>query len=350
MRLIFKDPSRREVRLAPENLDDLWHLHNLIEKGDVVEAWTFRTRDSREDDKLRSDKMKKERMRLALRVEDVEFAEFVDRLRILGRIVGGPEETTGGHHTITLEADPRQDIRIGKERGFQDHHYARIKESVEAAKRPILVIVSMDDEEATIALLRQYGVQPMANIKGRTGGKMYPSTSGADEYYGSLFSALKHARPASAPCIVVGPGFAREHFLDFIRSREPDFMKGVVTEGTGQAGSVGVQEALKRGIVERIQQEQQVGKDTQLVEELFSEIAKDELATYGKKETREALERGAGRLLLVTDDIMRKPEGEDLLRLAKQVNTPSHIVAVTHEAGKKLQALGGIAALLRYRG
>lgn len=349
MRLIHKDPSGREVRLAPETLDDLWHLHNLIEKGDVVEAWTYRTRDSREEDRLRSEKMKKERMRLAVRVEEVEFAEFVDRLRILGRIVGGPEETTGGHHTITLEADPRQDVRIGKERGFQEHHYARIKESVEAAKRPILVILSMDDEEATVALLRQYGIQPMASLKGRPGGKMYPSTSGADEFFGSVFAALKHARPEHAPCIVVGPGFARERFLEFVRAREPEFLKGVVTEGTGQAGSVGVQEALKRGIVERIQQEQQVGKDTKLVEELFAEIAKDALATYGKNETRAALESGAVRLLLVTDELLRKPEGEDLLRLAKTVNTPSHIVAVTHEAGKKLQALGGVAALLRFR-
>jgi protein pelota len=255
----------------------------------------------------------------------------------------------GGHHTLTIEADPRQDLRIGKERGFQDHHYDRIKEAVEAAKRPLLVIVSMDDEEAAVVLLRQYGVQPVANLKGRVGGKMYPSSSGAEEFFGSVFAALKHARPPNAPCIVVGPGFTRERFLEFIRNREPEFLQGVVTEGTGQSGAVGVQEALKRGIVERIQNEQQVGKDTKIVEELFAEIAKDGLVTYGEQETRQALNAGAGRLLLVTDELLRKKVGEDLLRLAKTVNTPSHIVAVTHEAGKKLQALGGIAALLRFR-
>jgi len=36
MKLIHKDPQRMEVRVAPENLDDLWHLHNLIDVGDVV--------------------------------------------------------------------------------------------------------------------------------------------------------------------------------------------------------------------------------------------------------------------------------------------------------------------------
>lgn len=347
MRLIYKDPQGQEVRVAPENLDDLWHLHNLIEPGDVVEAWTFRTKDLK-DDRIRSEKLSKERMRLMVRVEQVEFAEFVDRLRIHGTIVAGPQDM-GGHHTITIEADPRQDLRIGKDRGFQDHHLARVREAVEAAKRPILVIVSMDDEEATVVLLRQYGVQPMATLKGRVPGKMYPQTGAPDDYFGQTFAALKHARPEGAPCIIVGPGFTREKFVDFIRERDPAFLQGLVTEGTGQAGSVGVQEALKRGIVERIQQDQQVGKDTQLVEELFAEIAKGDMATYGLAETRQALQEGAGRLLLVTDDVMRKREGEDLLKLAKAVNTPSHIVAVTHEAGKKLQALGGVAAMLRYR-
>lgn len=347
MRLIHRDPQGREVRLAPETLDDLWHLHNLIEPGDVVEAWTFRAKESK-DDKLRAEKVPKQRMRLAVKVEQVEFAEFVDRLRIQGRIIGGPEEV-GGHHTLTVEADPRQDVRIGKERGFADHHYQRIREATEAAKRPILVIASLDDEEAVVALLRQYGVQTMATIRGRTAGKMYEQSAVPDEYFGNLFAALKHARPIDSPCIVVGPGFARERFLEFVRSRDPAFLQGVVTEGTGQAGSVGIQEALKRGIVERIQQEQQVAKDTKLVEELFAEIAKGDLAAYGVDDTRDAMRVGAGRLLLVTDEVMRTPLGEELLKLAKSVNTASHIVAVTHEAGKKLQALGGVAALLRYR-
>jgi protein pelota len=287
-------------------------------------------------------------MKLAVRVEQVEFAEFADRLRIHGTIVGGPQDL-GAHHTLTIEADPRSELRIAKANGFRDHHMDRIKEAQEAAKRPLLVLLSIDDEEATLALLRQYGIQTLASLKGRTGGKMYPSNEKPDEYFGNVFAALKHARPVDAPVIVVGPGFTREKFLDFVRAREGSFLKGVVTEGTGQAGSVGIQEALKRGMVERIQQTQQVARDTVLVEELFAEIGKDGLATYGPKEVRTALEAGSVRLLLITDEIMRGPEGEPLLRLAKTVNTQSHIVAVTHEAGKKLAALGGVAALLRFR-
>jgi len=348
MKLIYKDPQRTEVRVAPENLDDLWHLHNLIDVGDVVEGWTFRTRDIK-DDKLRGEKVGKERMKLALKVEQVEFAEFADRLRIHGTIAEGQQDL-GQHHTLVVEADPRNDVRILKARGFQDHHWERIKEAGEAAKRPLLVIVAMDDEETQVSLLRQYGIQNMANLKGRPSGKMYEQTGEKpDEYFGTVFAAIKQVRPKDAPCVVVGPGFSRERFLEFIRARDPGFLKGVVTEGTAQAGQVGVQEALKRGIVERIQQTQQVARDTMLVEELFAEIGKDGAATYGEKEVRASLQQGAVRLLLITDEVMRLPAGEELLRISKAMGAQSHIVAVTHEAGKKLHALGGISALLRYK-
>lgn len=349
MRLLHKDPRHVEIRVAPENLDDLWHLHNLIDVGDVVEAWTFRTRDIK-DDKLRGEKVGKERMKLAIRVEQVEFAEFADRLRLHGTIVEGPQDL-GAHHTLVVEPDPRYDLRIAKPRGIQDHHYQRIKEAQEAAKRPLVALVAMDDEEATVAILRQYGVQTVAQIRGRTGsGKMYPGSEKPDEYYGQVLAALRHAKPVDAPLVVVGPGFAREHFLEFARSREPGLLKGMVTEGTGQAGAVGIQEALKRGIVERIQAQQQVARDTVLVEELLAEIGKDGLATYGPDHVRRALEGGAVRLLLVSDEVMRTPAGEDLLKLSKSMAAESHIVATTHEAGRKLHALGGVAALLRYRG
>ena len=43
-----------EIKLIPENLDDLWHLKFIIEKGDVVFALTKRA--SQSSDKLRSDK------------------------------------------------------------------------------------------------------------------------------------------------------------------------------------------------------------------------------------------------------------------------------------------------------
>jgi protein pelota len=347
MKLVHRDPHGLSAKLVPETLDDLWHLSHLIDKGDLVRAWTLRTKETKEE-KLRGQKAAKAPVELTVRVEDVEFALFADRLRVRGPIATGTEEL-GSYHTLTFEADGQTELTLSKERGFRPHHWDRIREAQAAAKRPLVTILCIDDEEATIAVLRQYGVHLQAAIKGPSGGKMYRTDEGRDAYFGEVLAALRRARPDGAPLVVVGPGFTRESFLAFVRERDAAWLDQFVTEGTGQSGMVGVQEALKRGIVERIQKEQQVAADTQLVEEIFAEIGRDGAVGYGAVEVERLLNAGAVRLLVVSDELLRTPVGEGLLDLARHTNAKSHIVATTHEAGKKLQGLGGAAALLRYK-
>ena len=86
-----------EIKLIPENLDDLWHLKFIIEPGDIVFSLTKRVRES--SDKLRSDK-EKVTVRLGIEVEKVEFYKFANRLRITGKIVAGVEDS--GYHTINI--------------------------------------------------------------------------------------------------------------------------------------------------------------------------------------------------------------------------------------------------------
>ena len=42
MRVLHRDLKEGEVRLKVQNADDLWHLFNLVEAGDLVRAYTFR--------------------------------------------------------------------------------------------------------------------------------------------------------------------------------------------------------------------------------------------------------------------------------------------------------------------
>ena len=82
MKIIFKDPKSGEIKLVPENLDDIWHLYNIIEEGDLVRAVTFRTAEGEKADKLRAKKAEKKKMKLGICVEKVTFHEFSNRLRI----------------------------------------------------------------------------------------------------------------------------------------------------------------------------------------------------------------------------------------------------------------------------
>ncbi len=122
MKVLFKDLKHGEIKLVPENLDDIWHLYNIIEENDLVRAVTFRT-DEQKDDKKRSKKAEKKRMKLGIRVSEVKFHEFSDRLRIHGIIEEGPRDL-GSFHTLNIDADKMEPITIIKE-NWKDYQLKR---------------------------------------------------------------------------------------------------------------------------------------------------------------------------------------------------------------------------------
>jgi len=120
MKVIFQDLNHQEIKLMPENLDDIWHLYNIIQKNDLVRALTYRT-DEQSTDKIRSKKSTKKRIKLDIRVEEVKFHEFSDRLRIHGIIEEGPQDK-GSYHTLNVTSEDMDKITIIKKRILRRNH------------------------------------------------------------------------------------------------------------------------------------------------------------------------------------------------------------------------------------
>jgi len=346
MKVIFKDLKHGEIKLIPENLDDIWHLYNLVDEKDLIRAVTFRT-DEQKDDKIRSKKAEKKRMKLGVRVSEVRFHEFSDRLRIHGIIEEGPQDL-GSFHTLNITAEKMDSLTIIKEE-WKPHHLQRIDEAVKQRDQVILTFVSLDEETATIAILRQSGVQWIADIDSKRSGKMYESKDTENDYFGEILSVVKTNAKEDSTIIIVGSGFTKEHFIKHAREKESLLFKKSLVHGTGTAGMNGVNEAIKTGVVKQITKENRVVFETELVEKLFEEIRKNDLAAYGEKEVTDALKSGAVERLLLTDVLVRTQKGENLLRLAKNNNSDFTIINTVHDAGKKIDGIGGIAALLRFK-
>ena len=346
MKVVFRDLKHGEIKLVAENLDDIWHLYNIVEEGDLVRAVTFRT-DEQKDDKIRSKKSEKKRMKLGIRVSEIKFHEFSDRLRIHGTIEEGPQDL-GSFHTHNITADKMDSLSIIK-REWKHYQLQRIDEAVRQRSEPILTFVSLDEDTATVAVLRQSGVQWIADVDSKRSGKMYESKDTENDYFGEVLSIIRTNKTPDSSLVVVGPGFAKEHFVKKGRERELDLFAKCIVHGTGTAGMNGVQETIRSGIIEQITKENRVVFETGLVEKLFEEIKKDGPVAYGEQEVRNALMNGAVERLLVTDTVVRTKKGEDLLRLAKQNNSEFTIINTMHEAGKKIDGMGGIGALLRFK-
>jgi protein pelota len=250
VKIVFKDPKSGEIKLVPENLDDIWHLYNIIEEGDLVRAVTFRTAEGEKADKLRAKKAEKKKMKLGICVEKVTFHEFSNRLRIQGIIKEGPQDL-GSYHTFNVDAEEMQPLSIIKDR-WKAHQLQRIDEAVQQRTQPMLVLVSLDEDAATIALLYQSGVQIVAEIDAHRSGKMYESKETTQEYYGEIFSVLRTIKKPDSPLVIIGPGFAREHLMKTGKEKEPALFKDSITHATANDGINGIHEALKVGIVEQI--------------------------------------------------------------------------------------------------
>ena len=347
MKIIFKDLKHGEIKLLPENLDDIWHLYNIIEIDDLVRAITFRTTEDDKDDKIRSKKSEKKRMKLGITVSEVKFHEFSDRLRIHGTIVEGTQDL-GAYHTLNITGDSIEPLSIVK-KNWKYYQLKRIDEAVEQRNEPVVTFVSLDEDTATIAVLHQSGIQYIADVSSKRSGKMYDSPDTVNSYFGEIISILKTTSKTSVDLVVVGPGFTREHFIKHGREKNPELFTKYYAHSTGHASMNGIQEAIKTGIVKQITQENRVVFETEQVEKLFEEIRKNGLATYGLIEAEQALNSGAVERLLITDKVSRTKKGEKLLDIAKQNNSSFTIINTMHDAGKKIDGIGGVGALLRYK-
>ena len=332
------------MTLRPDTLDDLWHLYNLVRSGDLVTAETFRTADKpgmAED----AGKAKKRPVKLTIAAERVEFHDFANRLRILGPIVGTDEQ--GRYHTLNIE--PFTEVTLTKPGEWRDHEVERVAEAVRAGERPQVVFVSIEDGDATLAVLRQYGLQEVGVIAGPGTGKRLGKVEDPDPWFREILLGLTTLMPErGAVVLVVGPGFAKDHLLRWLKDKAPDMAARCIVDSTSHAGVLGIREAMRRGLVDRVDSQARMALEERLVERIMEALGRGEPVAYGPAEVARGLELGAASLLLVTDRHVREANGADLLDRAKQTRCEGHVVSTGHEAGKKLDQFGGCAALLRY--
>lgn len=346
MKVLDQDRSEGLIRLRADTMDDLWHLYQLVHEGDRVTKDTKRSPGT-EDDKIRPEKRAKEPMTLTLEVTDVEFHEFTDRLRIGGTILEGPQDL-GSHHTFNVETG--DDLTIVKQ--WRPHHLDRIQQAVDATDEPQLFIVAVEVDEAAVGVLRHYGLRKVTTITAQGTGKggegADEAEAGRDAFYDRILQAVIPLGGDELPVLIVGPGFAKENFMDHARDRAKEQTDHWRIDSVSQGGWPGVQEALNRGIVERVAEQTRVAKESRAVEELLQAIAQDEPVAYGPDDVEHALELGAVETLLITDELVRSKEADAYLDQAEETGADYMTISTHHEAGEKLASFGGVAAKLRY--
>ncbi|GGL24189.1 mRNA surveillance protein Pelota [Halarchaeum grantii] len=345
-----REGGREKITLLPESLDDLWHLAYVLEPGDRVAGDTTR-RIQRNDDQMRDTGGQREPMWIALDVEEVEFHKFANRLRVSGVITDcSREDQLGLHHTLNVEEF--DEIEVTKR--WKPDQIERVEEAVETADQPEVAIATVEEGEAYIHTVQQYGVDESGSFTGTTGKGEY--ARGREELFSELGRALERMDPDAV--ILAGPGFTKQDALDYFEEENMAFVERVTTVDTSAAGGRGVHEVLKRGAVEEVQAETRIAEESELIDELMERLGTDEPVAYGIEEVAKAADFGAVETLLVLDERLRKEragEGDwdvdvnDVITTVEQQGGDVTVFSHEFAPGERLRNLGGIAALLRYR-
>ncbi len=350
------DLKKGFAKVMPESLDDLWHLYNIILKRDEVYART--TRQVKLDDQYaRSTKAKRVPVNLGVQVEKMYWDRVLNRLRVNGIVIDAPETLSikGSRHTLDITVN--KPLTIVKKK-WQKHELDRLKRASKLTAAP-LTIISMDDEEYCVAVLRQYGIDVKAGERIKLPGKFEAEkrAKGKQMFFGGALKTLREAwAPLQSPIVVLGPGFIKDDFAEYLKSNAKDIAESVVgVKGTNSAGLSGIQEALRSGILSNVLQNMRVADEMKAIEELLARLGKGKNdATYGFTEVEKAVNYGAVEKLLVADSSLRETTDENrrimekLMKNVEDTRGTIMVISTEHEAGTKLLSLGGIAALLRF--
>jgi protein pelota len=354
MKIIGKNLRQGFVKVVPSSDDDLWHLYNVIYKGDEVYAYSSRAIKS---DKEYSRPKSGERVSafMGITVEAVAWDKFLGKLRVHGVIIHAPDiMPTGAHHTLSIALN--QPLTIVKKE-WPKHLLDRLKQASRTEKP--MIILAIDDEGFAVAETRQYGVDIKVEERMKLPGKHEADKRSAatNAYFKGVVKSLNQLwSPEHSPIVIVGVGFVKNNFSKFLKEEAADMAKSVVdVKSVNNGGVSGIHEAMRSGVLLKAAATMRVVNETEVMEEVMKRLGKSEgTVAYGLETVENAVKLGAVEKLVLADTMLRDCGEEQRLHLERLMREVEHrrgsitVVSTEHEAGAKLLALSGIAALLRF--
>ncbi|MEM4239941.1 MAG: mRNA surveillance protein pelota [Candidatus Woesearchaeota archaeon] len=345
MKQIAFKPKQGEAKLLVENPDDLWFLNSIIDKGDVIKGKTLRKIKVTEEASA-----ERKKVFLAVQVEKVEYA--ATELRVSGKVTEGPEDIPhGSYHTFSVEVGSI--ISIIKQEWLR-YQLDYLKEAT-TLKPPKIVLCVFDREEALFAKLSRDGYELLTTIKGKVAKKAVQEKV-KETFYSEIIKQLEEydRRFGLDKIIVASPAFWREELYKVLGSNQ---LKNKIIQATcSGVDETAIAEVLKRKETQEALRQERISREMSVVEDLFAAIAKAGNAAYGMIETKQAAEAGAVSNLLVTDQLVKSlreenrfSELDSIMKTVERTKGKVWIISAEHEGGKRLQGLGGIGAILRYK-
>ncbi len=340
--------TKNIIEFEIEREEDLYVLYLIIDKEDLLYGWTVREFKTR-----KHEKGERKRIYICLKVETLEYHAFRGSLRVRGIILEAPEwfdGIIGSHHTMELIRGVK--YRLVKQ-SVDVEYIKRILELFSKSHARAL-IVSINEDEATIAIAKVFGIEILTTIfnKYLTGKQAALDRRKQFEKY--VEDVIKIVKSILKPeevnyIVVVAPPRVLDYIQDILRENLRDLGRPCKISQVSEGGLAGIYEIQNTNpeILEDVLRLHEL----KLVDEVFERLVKGRLdVAIGTEEVLRAIERGAVDTLLILDEHFKEYGLEIKTLISNLIKTGGKLVLIPSftNAGEKLRGLGGIAALLRY--
>jgi len=345
MKLLENIHNKISVKI--ESLDDLWCLSTIIDTGDMISGKTFR-KIQLSDASSEKAKVTKKPMWLAIEVKHVDFSQ--NTLKVLGIIKDGPEDVPRGeHHSFNLT----ENTEITIEKTWLTYQLKKLNEAVATTKIAILACI-FNREEGILAKLEQNNFRQIAHIKGNVQKKSQDQSQTTDffkELHEAVSTAIKQYKPKS---VILGCSHFWKHNFESIleKAEGVSYIWATIHDVNESA----LQEIVRTKEVEIALKDQHAIQDAILIDEVFTRIATGGAVCYGIRDCSIAAESGAIETVLCSENYIAqtREQGtftsvEDIFKLVENQKGTVHLLAGKSNAIVRLDGLGGICAILRYK-
>lgn len=353
------------VKLIPEEADDLWHVYNLVAKGDRLSAVTVR-KVQRESSSGERD-VERVKLKLEIEVEAIDYDNVGAVLRIRGKnVVENEHVKIGAFHT--LEIDVQRPFVLRKD-VWDSMALDTLKQACDPGASADLAVILMQEGLANLLLVGKSVTTTSARIETSIPRKRGPAIAGYEKALNKFFenvlqAVLRHCDFSIVRCLVIAsPGFTKDQFYSrLLLEAERRELRSIIENksrivlahaSSGYKHSLG--EVLDAPNVMSLIKDTKAAQEVKALKDFHEMMSNDPTrACYGPKHVEVANEQLAIQTLLITDelfrnaDIITRRKYVELIESVKNTGGTAHIFSSMHVSGEQLAQLSGIAAVLRF--
>ncbi|KAL4890778.1 eRF1 domain 1-domain-containing protein [Aspergillus ambiguus] len=376
------------VTLCPEEPEDMWHAYNLIRPGDLLTAKAVRRVTSTQD--TGSTTTSRVQLMLRIRVKNLDFDPQSSQLHVGGQILNETEHTkVGQHHTLDLELNrnftlEKETGSDGESVGWDSIAVEMLKDAVDEGgkRRAEAVAVVMQEGLAHICFIGQFRTilkqkVEMSVPRKRHGGGDHDK--GMSKFFQVTLDTLLRqmefntsstsmsSNETVRPVLLASPGFVAAGFHKYIQSVATTstpalkrLLPSIIVVHAASGYLHSLSEVLQSPSVKTVLADTKYARETKLMDDFMEQLRKEtNRATYGPREVESAVDQGAvgpgGGVLIISNRLFRSQDVAERKRWVSLVDRVRdveggevRVLSSDHESGRRLDGLGGVAALLTF--